>query len=144
MLELNWKSFDASKGVRGPFLATIWPKVAAAARKVLGRNAPLEIMLDNAPGHVSKFSKQELSKHFKIVHFQPPSSPDFNMLDAGVFPYLEREMNKQGAKTQEQIRKAVPEIWKKVTPDMCTHVVARVKKNMQTAIELHGGNYFRG
>lgn len=144
MIELDWKSFSDSKGVNAEYLATICPKVAQAAKQVLGWNAPLEIVLDNAPGHKSKFSQKELSKYFKKVHFQPASSPDFNMLDAGVFPYLEREMNKKGAKTKEQTLKAVPEIWKTVTPEMCTNVVARDLVNMKTAIELQGGSYFKG
>ena len=57
-------------------------KIAAAARKVMGRGK-IGCWLDNAKAHHAKCVVAELEKHFDRVLFQPPSSPDMNMLDSG-------------------------------------------------------------
>jgi uncharacterized protein YoaH (UPF0181 family) len=59
-----------------------------------------------------------------------------------VFPTLERECNKSGAVTHEQIKKAVAKIWKLVTPATMEKAVRKVKRNMAKSVELKGGNYF--
>ena len=38
---------------------------------------------------------------------QPPRSPDFNILDAGIFAYLERRQQEQDALTMDEIRESV-------------------------------------
>jgi uncharacterized protein YoaH (UPF0181 family) len=91
---------------------------------------------------VSKASKTEIGKWFSIIEVQPPRSPDFNLLDASVFPTLEKECNKSGAVTHEQIKKAVDSIWKLVTAETMAKAVRKVKRNMRKSIELKGGNYF--
>jgi hypothetical protein len=99
-------------------------------------------MLDNAPSHISKFSKGQIKKYFRDIIYQPPSSPDFNMCDAGVFCNMEAQVNKAGATTIPEIESAVEECWKKITPEFCSSVVARIKKNLAQAIELKGGNFY--
>jgi hypothetical protein len=120
--------------------SAIGKKSADAAIRLLGPG-PVTLVVDRASCHVSKASKVQIDKWFKI-QIQPPRSPDFNLLDASVFPTLERECNKSGAVTHEQIKKAVAKIWKLVTPATMEKAVRKVKRNMAKSVELKGGNYF--
>ena len=74
---------------------------------------------------------------------QTARSPDFNMLDAFVFPAMERECNKKGALTKAEIRTAVADTWRKVTVAECKEAHKRVIKNMKKSIELEGGNFYK-
>jgi hypothetical protein len=86
--------------------------------------------------------RRKLGAWFADIQIQPPRSPDFNLLDASVFPTLEKECNKSGAVSHEQIKKAVASIWNLVTPTSMGKAVRKVKRNMEKSVELKGGNYF--
>ena len=141
--EMDWRSFSNSKGINSAYFITKVEAIHKAAIRALGSHGPVDLMLDRAPCHKSKATMKVLTKYFRHVYIQPASSPDFNMLDAGVFPFMERECNKNGTKTLEAIRATVKGIWERVTPEFCSRVMGRVKRNMQTAIDLKGGNYYR-
>jgi hypothetical protein len=80
-----------AKGVTGPVLKPHMKKIKAAARKVIKVMSPGKIgcWLDNAKAHTSDCVKAEMAKVFDDVQFQPPSSPDMNMLDS-VLPHMAR------------------------------------------------------
>jgi hypothetical protein len=118
-------------------------KIAAAARKVMGRGK-IGCWLDNAKAHHAKCVVAELEKHFDRVLFQPPSSPDMNMLDSGVFPHMGRLVQDLGCVTKSEIRAAVRKVWKNgVTKEHCGRVGARVRRNM-VQCKGCGGNWFNG
>lgn len=73
---------------------------------------------------------------------QPPKSPDFNMLDAFRFPSLERECQRRGAMTHNDIRVAVGAVWRNVTPAEFERAVERVVVNMKRSVELGGGSFY--
>ena len=54
-------------------------------------------------------------------------------MDAGVCPFIEREVEEAGAQTPDEIRAAVAAAWKKITPDMCQKISKRVRVNMNEA-----------
>jgi len=56
------------------------------------------------------------------------------VLDAGVCPFMEREVEQAGATTPAEIRAAVKAAWKKITPAMCRAIAARVRRNMLKVI----------
>ena len=45
------------------------------------------------------------------VVLQCPSSPDVNMLDSSVFPNMQMKVNRSGASSIGEIRKAVNAVW---------------------------------
>ena len=65
-----------------------------------------------------------------------------SLLDAGVCPFMEREVEQGGATTADEIRAAVKAAWKKITPAMCRAIAARVRSNMLQVIKLKGGNFY--
>ena len=89
-------------GIDSEFLKPFWPKIHKLAIKVLGPG-PVYLMLDRAPAHRSQVTIGEIEAAGFIVVSQPPSSPDFNLLDAFLFPSLERECQKRGAMTHAEI-----------------------------------------
>ena len=127
--------------VDSEFMRPFWKKIADKARSVLGPG-PLTLVVDRASCHVSRESKKEIAKWFQNIQVQPARSPDFNLLDASVFPTLEKRCNEKGAVTHEDIKKAVKDIWTLVTPDTMEKAVRKVKKNMQKSVKLAGGNYY--
>jgi len=145
--EMTWEggltvSGKPAKGVTGPVLAPFIKKIAAAARKVMGPG-PIGCWLDNAKAHHAACVVAELEKHFNRVLFQPPSSPDMNMLDAGVFPHMGRLVQGFGCVTKPEIRAAVKKVWKNgVTTGHCGRVAARVRRNMTKYKGCKGGNWF--
>ena len=128
-------------GVDSKFLLPFWKKIKKAGLEILGPG-PLNLWLDRASCHRSATTKAELEKLGFTVIDQPPRSPECNMLDAFLFPSLERECNKRGATTHDEIRKAVKYIWKRVTPAECTKAQARVVANMKKIKEMDGGNMY--
>ena len=55
---------------------------------------PINLFMDNAGGHSTKAVKQEYTEILKeeyniIVEWQPPSSPELNLLDLGVWMALQ-------------------------------------------------------
>ena len=55
---------------------------------------------------------------------------------------MEQFVEKSGARTVAEIRAAVKEAWKLITPDRCVKISKHVRKNMQKVIDLKGGNFY--
>ena len=99
--------------------------------------------MDKAPSHKSKATAKNVKDAcFDELVLQAPTSPDFSMLDASIFPSLEEECNDQGAQTADEIEKAVKVIWRRVNKKECEKAAKRVELNMEESIKLKGGNYY--
>ena len=137
------KGVEVKAGVDSKFLAKKWPIIMKAARKIPQlRTGPIYIMLDRASSHRSEVTLQALQKAGFTVISQPPRSPDFNLLDAFVFPRMETWCNNMGAITKAEIEAAVADCYSKITTEMCAAAVRKVKSNMKDSIELGGGNFY--
>jgi len=130
-------------GVDSKFLLPFWKKIAAASSKtlVLKEGDEMFLQMDRASCHFTKLTEEELKKVGFTVIKQPPRSPDFNMLDAFLFPTLERECEKKGAVAREEIVATVRSVWAKVTAEECKKAHKRILRNMERAIDLKGGNF---
>ena len=73
---------------------------------------------------------------------QPGKSPDTSMLDAGVFPWMEREVEDRGCITKGDIDTAVNAVWRSLTTETLVRVADRVRRNLACIIEVNGGNYY--
>ena len=130
-----------AKGFGAAFLKHILKKVAREARKVLGPG-PIAFWQDKAPGHRAKATQELLEKLFDEVVNQPGKSPDTSMLDAGVFPWMEREVDERGCTSKADIHKAVMSVWRSLEPEMLVRVAERVRRNMASIILMKGGNFY--
>jgi hypothetical protein len=86
------------------------------ARLILS-SGPIVFWQDKAPGHRAKKTLALLDKLFTEVVNQLGKSPDTSMLDAGVFPRMEREVDDRGCTSKADIHKAVKYIWRTPSPE---------------------------
>lgn len=103
---------------------------------------PINICLDNAPSHTARITKERLEEMFDNVYFQTSKSPDLSMLDAGVFPWMEREQQARGALTAQEIRDSTMAVWRALKPEMLGKVANRIRRNAQKVVDLNGGNFY--
>ena len=56
---------------------------------------------------------------------------------------MEQAVERSGAQTPDEIRAAVKEGWKLITPAYCVKMSSHVRKNMLEVIRLKGGNFYK-
>ena len=66
---------------------------------------------------------------FDDLEMAAGKAPDMSHLDAGICPFIEREVEEAGATTSAEILAAVAAAWKKITPAMCEKISKRVRAN---------------
>jgi len=64
------------------------------------------------------------------------------MLDAGVFPWMERQQQTSGASTTEEARGSALGVWRALQPSMLKKVADRVRLNATKVVGQNGGNYY--
>ena len=108
----------------------------------LGLARPVAIWLDGAPAHTVTATQRKLKELFDHVCLQTPKSPDLSMLDAGVFPWMERQQQTSGASTTEEARGSALGGWRALQPSMLKNFADRVRRNATKVVELNGGNFY--
>jgi hypothetical protein len=140
-LKCKTKSGKPAKGIGAAYLLPFIKKIKAAATKALGPG-PIGVWIDNAKAHTAEEVRAEFAKYFDFAVFQSPSSPEMNMLDAGVFPNMQAKVDQMNATTTAEIRAAVHAVWEDaVTPEHLRNVANRVRRNMKQVEGLQGGNW---
>ena len=150
--KLDWTHhvrYNAKTGREEPakvdskLLKPIWKKIHKAATTKFGQGFDIRLVMDKAPSHSSKATKANvLEAGFEELVLQSPTSPDFSLLDASIFPTLEKECNKAGAQTKAEIEMVVQKIWRQVNKHNCEKAAKRVELNMDQSVKLKGGNYY--
>ena len=129
-----------ARGMGASLFAKLAKQLHSDFRKI-HPTGDLGIWMDLAQAH--KGARDELKKWFKKgVIEQPPRSPDFNALDAGVFPYLERKQQQEGALTVDEIRASVKVAFDELTNETITKVFNAVRANFKVTLSKNGGNWF--
>ena len=129
--------------VDSKLLKPLWKKLHKQAKDKFGQSHDIRIVMDKAPAHISKKTKEWVKEAgFDELVLQSPTSPDFSLLDASIFPTLEKECNDCGAVSVAEIEAAVKKVWRKVDIAACKKAAERVAKNMEQSIKLNGGNYY--
>ena len=117
-------------------------RITKDGRRILGRGK-IKFLHDRAPAFQHLCKDAELKALFDGgVKMAAGKAPDMSHLDAGICPFIEKEVEEAGAETPAQIRAAVRKAWKKVTPEMCVKISNRVRRNMQAVIDRKGGNFY--
>ena len=139
-MEFKTKAGKPVKGIGAEYFIPFIPKIKAAARKALGPGR-IGIWIDNAKAHTAAAARAAFAKHFDNVVFQSPSSPEMNLLDAGVFPNMQAKVDQKNATTTAEIRAAVNLVWEEaITPEHLHNVANRVRRNMKQVESLKGGD----
>ena len=146
LYEIDFASEDnvTKKGTKGRGMTTallkpIIDKMLADARKVLG-DGLIAAWFYRAPTHMALVTY--MKQIFDEVVVQPPRSPDLNMEDAALFPYMERKQQEAGGLSKAQIKASTELAYSKITPEICRRACAAVRRNINHVITLHGGNLY--
>ena len=129
-----------ARGMTSALFAKLAKEIHSDFRKIVPRG-DIGIWMDLAKAHTG--AREELKKLFKLgVVEQPPRSPDFNLLDAGVFSYLEKRQQEHGALTYDEICASVDLAYSELTDKTVTKVCNAVHANFKLSMEKNGGNWY--
>ena len=147
--ELRWddKNLDSDM-----FVHLMTYKVIPAVRKKMWWYKQVRIQMDNAPGHASKATWEKLNDSLKcsnkdattkiILEFQPPKSPDTNLLDLAIFPSMSRRVAQlqKGCDIgdKETLSKNVQKVVDSYPPDTLMKAW-ETKRNVMQQIIIAGG-----
>lgn len=141
--ELSWCGEDGrthQQLVPSPAKKGGW---ASDVTRVTSRPAKeFHLWMDRAPSHTSKVVQAAATRLFRSLILQPGKSPDMNMLDAGVFPTMERRVERLAAKDVESIERAVESVWTALTSETLRKVAQRVRRNLKEVKHRKGGNFY--
>ena len=105
----------------------------------------LKFLHDKAPVYGPCTKDPELLKLFDGgLEMAAGKAPDMSHLDAAVCKIMENAVERSGAMTPAEIRKAVKKAWKeKITPAYLLKISKKVRSNMLKVIDLKGGNFYK-
>ena len=150
IIKLDWSKNltikgKKAKGMDSKGMKRLWKRVHDAAKEKLPHGSIPFLLLDRSPVHTSKATQDELNRVWGVGNwmFQPPKSPDMNNNDAGVYPFMSREVAKAGAISKTQVEAAVMKVWRtKLNDAILENISLRVQRNLETVIRLNGGNLY--
>jgi hypothetical protein len=78
------------------------------------------------------------------VETQPPQSPDFNILDELVFPWLDKKVAKLNRNNldMDKLVKHVATAWKDLRPEAITRGFRHISENLRRSRGEGGGNEY--
>ena len=98
---------------------------------------------DSAPGHKAKSTQKWLKQHF-ADHWSPdlwpPSSPDANPLDYGVWGVLKGKASNQHHATVDSLVQAVDDVWDNLSEDFIKKTCSRFRGRLEAIVAANGGH----
>lgn len=98
------------------------------------------LMHDNARPHCSNLTKSFLSTKSIQTLYQPPYSPDVNLLDRWFFPLCEMRRTKRYFSTPQEVHDYILECSASMTSDIMKHEYEKLSFHCKNVI-LHDGDY---
>ena len=103
-----------------------------------GRNMYI-FQQDNAPWHVSEYSRNYFSKHKIQTLTWPPCSPDLNPIE-NVFGILSEKLYRGGRiyKSTKELRESLTRIWEALDPITCANLVNSMEERCKDVLNVYG------
>ncbi|KAL5706561.1 hypothetical protein ACHQM5_024712 [Ranunculus cassubicifolius] len=123
-----------------PAIRQKWPTLSA--------NDPIFIQQDNAKLHIdssdAEFIEAASRDGFDIrLSFQPPNSPDFNVLDLGFFRAIQSLQHQEAPTTIDELVQAVEKAFEDLSTDNLNRVFLSLQMCMIEAMKVGGGNNYK-
>lgn len=121
-----------------PAIREKWPKG--------DRHMAIKIQQDNAPPHrkipedLIKISAGDLN--IKVV-YQPPNSPDFNVLDLGFFCSIQALQYRQAPKDVDELILAVQKAYNELPKDTLDDVFLSLQTSLRSALQTKGNDDYK-
>lgn len=124
-----------------PAINDKWPQYHRnMAIKIQHDNAKPHRIKDTDPAIAAAYAQSELNMSLR---FQPPNSPDMNILDLGFFNSLQSIQYKKHTNTKEELKAAVFEAFDEMTRVTTNKVFLTLQKVHEQTILHDGGNDFK-
>jgi hypothetical protein len=114
------------------------------------RDRSINLILDSAGGHGTRAAKEQytrklLENHNIIIKWQPPRSPELNVLDLGLWMSLQSAVEKKQRdqrRTQDALALSVQEAWRDLPVASINKVFSRIPVVCQLIV-VEGGDNLR-
>ncbi|XP_023767508.1 uncharacterized protein LOC111916103 [Lactuca sativa] len=121
-----------------PDIRAKWPR---------GHTGPIFIQQDNAKPHIdvddSEFLEAASRDGFDIrLCFQPPNSPDLNVLDLGFFRAIQSLQEQEALSTTDELVNAVQTSFERMQSQQLNNVFLTLQTCMKEIIKVQGGNNY--
>ncbi|KAL7598103.1 hypothetical protein Lser_V15G26393 [Lactuca serriola] len=121
-----------------PDIRAKWPR---------GHTGPIFIQQDNAKPHVdvndSEFLEAASRDGFDIrLCFQPPNSPDLNVLDLGFFRAIQSLQEQEALRTIDELVDAVQTSFERMQSQQFNNVFLTLQTCMKEIMKIQGGNNY--
>jgi len=121
-----------------PAIKSKWP----------ARRSCIYVQQDGAPAHVADTDVEVMVNGNRYswdinLHTQPPNSPDFNVLDLGLFRSLQSTTWDTEISDIRDIVKTAEDAYKKLDPHVLNDTFLSLQKHMESAMLDGGGNNFK-
>lgn len=71
----------------------------------------------------------------------PPSSPDLNPMDYGIWALLKARLGRRRFKGVRELKKALKRAWRSITVEECRNIVGSFRRRLETLIAAGGSNF---
>ncbi|EPB65762.1 hypothetical protein ANCCEY_15169 [Ancylostoma ceylanicum] len=101
------------------------------------------LVQDNAPPHISAFTRQKLQDWNVEVLKWPAESPDLNPIEL-VWGNMKTFIRRRKVRTLPELKSTILEYWENLTPEICEKYINGVKKRLRRVVKRGGGNIIEG
>ncbi|GJZ05793.1 hypothetical protein Tco_0539586 [Tanacetum coccineum] len=121
---------------------------AIRAKWPTSHTGPIFIQQDNAKPHIavndSEFVKAASHDRFDIrLRFQPPNSPDLNVLDLGIFRAIQSLQEQESLRNIDELLSAVQTTFENMPSHELNNVFLTLQTCIKEMMKIHGGNNYQ-
>ncbi len=112
------------------------------------KNHPVYVQQDNARRHIPSHDKEIREKGREdgwniVLCNQPANSPDFNVLDLGLFNAIQSLLHQAAAENIDDLLKAVETALEELHPSKLGDTFVTLQKVMECVMDFDGGNDYK-
>ncbi|ETK85759.1 hypothetical protein L915_09537 [Phytophthora nicotianae] len=114
----------------------------------MDESVKIDVQQDNATPHIPtddwRFLEavEQCGRSIELV-FQPPNSPDLNVLDLGLFTEIQSRQEQHLTRDFDELMAVVEAAYWELPPPTINATILRLQTTMNKCIEEKGGNDFK-
>ena len=112
--------------------------------KRIAKETPYIFQQDGATAHTATDTIEYLQKKVPQLippDFWPPSSPDLNPLDYGIWSVLKQKVYRKKTNNVDELKERIQECWKEIDQDLIDKTIDRFCMRVQKMLEVEGRRF---